>query len=287
MGIVPLYVPCGTIDGVDMDKLELDNLNLLFKLHCQTPRQGPGSDAATLQALSFCNLSPERSYMVADIGCGCGSPTLALAQNMHGTITAVDFSQDFLQELERRMQQAELKAQIKTLCCSMDNLPFAEGYFDLIWSEGAIYNMGLRKGVQYLAKFLKDDGLLAFTDMSWFAQQRPQELTSYWASEYPDIGTISSNIAILEALGFKVVAHFCLPDECWTTNYYAPLFKTYHALWNLDPQQRTDHNKPENHEQTVAQALLDKDLQERDFYLKYREHYGYVFYIAQKVKDCS
>ncbi len=37
----------------------------------------------------------------------------------------------------------------------MDFLPFSDGEFDVIWSEGAVYNMGFEAGVSYWRRFLK------------------------------------------------------------------------------------------------------------------------------------
>lgn len=47
------------------------------------------------------------------------------------------------------------------LNCSMDALPFTEGEFDMIWSEGAIYNMGFEAGVSAWRRFLNLEGRLS------------------------------------------------------------------------------------------------------------------------------
>ncbi|WP_028322907.1 class I SAM-dependent methyltransferase, partial [Desulfatiglans anilini] len=44
-------------------------------------------------------------------------------------------------------QQDGVADRITTLKGSMDALPFEEGEFDVIWSEGAVYNMGFEAGV--------------------------------------------------------------------------------------------------------------------------------------------
>ena len=38
-----------------------------------------------------------------------------------------------------------LSEKVTTLCCSMDNLPFGDEEYDVIWSEGAIYNVGFEE----------------------------------------------------------------------------------------------------------------------------------------------
>lgn len=39
--------------------------------------------------------------------------------------------------------------------CSMENLPFGDREYDIIWSEGAIYNIGFERGVIDWNRYLK------------------------------------------------------------------------------------------------------------------------------------
>ncbi len=57
-------------------------------------------------------------------------------------IVAVDLFPEFLEVLQSRAQEAGLTGRIETLAASMDALPFEPESLDLIWSEGAIYNLG-------------------------------------------------------------------------------------------------------------------------------------------------
>jgi hypothetical protein len=45
----------------------------------------------------------------------------------------------------------------------MDNLPFQNEKFDVIWSEGAIANYRFSKGLELLEGFLMKDGYIAVT----------------------------------------------------------------------------------------------------------------------------
>jgi ubiquinone/menaquinone biosynthesis C-methylase UbiE len=56
--------------------------------------------------------------------------------------------------LEGRAERMGLSDKVTTLCCSMDNLPFEDEEYDVIWSEGAIYNIGFEKGVKDWKRFL-------------------------------------------------------------------------------------------------------------------------------------
>jgi hypothetical protein len=44
---------------------------------------------------------------------------------------------------------------VKGIVASMDKSPFRSEEFDLIWAEGAIYNIGFENGLRKWRKFLK------------------------------------------------------------------------------------------------------------------------------------
>jgi len=131
-------------------------VSLLVDLHRDGPRQGPGSDAETLRALELTRLDRAAGLRVADIGCGTGASTLVLArQLLAAEIVAVDLSPVFLEVLAERAREAGLAGRIETMVGSMDSLPFAAESLDLIWSEGAIYNMGFAAGLASWRSFLR------------------------------------------------------------------------------------------------------------------------------------
>jgi len=83
----------------------MDELQLLIDLHKHANRQGPGGDAETERALDLAGLSRAAPLKVADIGCGTGASALTLARMLNAEITAVDFLQAFLDELETRARR--------------------------------------------------------------------------------------------------------------------------------------------------------------------------------------
>ena len=72
----------------------------------------------------------------------------------------------------------------------MDNLTFDKNSFDVIWSEGAIYNIGFEKGLSLWRNYLKDNGYIAVSEISWLIDTRPEEIQQYWVNAYPEIYTI-------------------------------------------------------------------------------------------------
>lgn len=129
-----------------------------FKLICEyfssVKRQGPGSSEATSRALSFIDGLDERSCIV-DIGCGTGTPTTTLAKKTKGEIIGVDLFPEFIDIFNERFRRLGLGKRVRGIVGSMDKLPFEKEKFDLIWSEGSIYNIGFEKGLKSWKKFLK------------------------------------------------------------------------------------------------------------------------------------
>lgn len=249
----------------------MNEMELMMQLHRNNQRQGPGSEDTTRLALTLAGINPEMSYKIADIGCGTGAQTITLAKTLKGDIVAVDLFEDFLERLKKNIAKEQTLASVRTLVASMDDLPFQNGTFDIIWSEGAVYNIGFRQGINYWTDFLKTGGILAVSELSWTTKERPAELEEFWTGEYSEMNTISEKIQILEEAGYKVLGHFILSDVCWIANYYEPLMDAHSAFLK-----RFGHH-------AMAHHIVETDRKEFDFYKKYKNYYSYGFYIAQKI----
>src|SRR4030042_2723662 len=246
------------------------DLNLICELHAGMERQGPGSPEMTIKALSFLD-NLNKISRVADLGCGTGGQTMVLAQNITGNITGVDFLPDFINIFNDNAKKLNLQERVKGIVGSMDNLPFQKEEFDLIWSEGAIANIGFEKGLNYWKDFLKKDGYVAITYESWFTQERPAEIEKWWVDNVPEINTIGHNILTMQKSGYIPVAAFTLPEKCWTDNYFIPREAAGKALLEKYAGNKT------------VEAFIAKMRYEAELYSKYKQYYGYVFYIGQKI----
>ena len=248
----------------------MDDLQLLMDLHRDGARQGPGGDRETRLAIELAGLAANRQLRIADIGCGTGASTLTLARALDAHITAVDFLPGFLARLEEDATREGLGDRIETLEASMDALPFDEASLDVIWSEGAIYNMGFADGVKSWSTYLKPGGVLAVSELTWLTGERPKEINDRWCSEYPEVDTASAKIAILEVQGFSLLGYFALPDACWLDNYYRPIQERLPAFL------QRHENSP------GAQAIADAEVEELALYERYKDYFGYGFYVARK-----
>lgn len=239
-------------------------------LHKHADRQGPGGDAESEKALTLAGVDRTRPLKIADIGCGTGASTLVLARLPGAKITAVDFLQDFLDVLEERAEKLGLSEKITPLCRSMDDLPFADEEYDLIWSEGAIYNIGFEKGVSDWNRYLKRGGRLVVSEITWTTDSRPSEIQEHWESEYPGIDVASAKIAVLEKYGYSPIGYFVLPEHCWLENYYRPLQKSFESFLSR------------NGNSEAARAIVDAEKREIELFERYRAYYGYGVYVARK-----
>jgi ubiquinone/menaquinone biosynthesis C-methylase UbiE len=248
----------------------MTELEQIIDLHKNSDRQGPGSEKETLKALGFMNLPNDQKLKIADIGCGSGGQTLTLAQNLNGQITAVDLYPEFLDELNEKSEKLGLKGKIVTLQKSMEDLPFKSEEFDVVWSEGAIYNVGFENGIKKWKNYLKVGGYLAVSEITWITNSRPKEIEEFWKQEYPEIDTASNKIKILETNGYSLVGYFYLNQDSWIENYYKPMEARFEAFLKR-------HKNSE-----LASKAVKEYKYEINLYLKYKDYYSYGFYIARK-----
>jgi SAM-dependent methyltransferase len=249
----------------------MDDFQLLIDLHKHGHRQGPGGDRETEQALNLAMVDRTAPLKIADIGCGTGASTILLARLLKARITAVDFLQDFLDVLEVRAEHAGVADRISTCARSMDNLPFGDGELDIIWSEGAIYNIGFAKGVVDWRRYLKKGGLLVVSEITWITNSRPLELQRHWDSEYPEIDLASAKIRVLERSGYGPVGYFVLPERCWLDHYYRPMQERFADFLEL-------HGNSDS-----ARAIVAAEQREIELYERYKDHVSYGVYVARRL----
>src|SRR5690606_10021685 len=176
----------------------------------------------TARALSFVGELDEKARIL-DVGCGTGAQTMVLARNTTGQITAVDRFPAFLDKLGEKLRAEGLQDRVQTVRALMTELPYPDESFDLIWAEGSIYIMGFANGLQAWRRMLKPGGYIVVSEISWLTGSRPAEVEDFWVADYAEIDTISNKIAVVEASGYLPLAHFVLPEHCWTENYYRPI----------------------------------------------------------------
>ncbi len=243
----------------------------IFKVHRDMPRQGPGDNESTRRALNLTGLIG-RPLKVLDIGCGPGMQTVELAKNTDGKITALDFHKKYLEELSELAEKEGVRDKIELLEGSMFELGkyFKKETFDLIWSEGAIYIMGFERGLKEVKPFLKSGGYLAVSEITWLEDNPPKEIREFWDANYPQMGSVKSNVEIASESGYEVIDTFILSENSWWNNYYNPL------------KERCELFKKEEPNNSGLMDFIKESELEMELFKRYSSSYNYVFYIMKK-----
>ncbi len=240
-----------------------------FKLHSDLPREGPGSDEATAEALGRLPALPD-SPRVLDVGCGPGRQTLVLARELQTPIVAVDMHEPYLGQLRASAAKAGLSDLVIARPGRMEALAEEPGTIDLIWSEGAIYIVGFSEGLKLWRPLLRDPGLIAVTELSWLTEDRPAEVEKFWATEYPAMADVDGNVEKAADAGFEVFDHFALPSSAWWNEYLTPL------------EERAAKLRAQADNDPDLTQVLDEHDRETDICRRFGDIFGYVFYLMRK-----
>jgi len=242
---------------------------VFFDVQRGLPRQGPGTDEQTRNALALCADLPEQPD-VLDIGCGPGMQTVALAAALGGQVTAVDLYEEFLDQLRERASAAGVRDRISVMRGDMTDLPFGPDSFDLIWSEGAAYIMGISRAFTEWRRFLRPRGYVAVTEIAWLMPDVPAEVHDFFQNGYPGITDVEGNLARIEAAGYDIVGHFTIPDAAWWERYMTPLATKLPALFEKYAGDE------------AALAVVEETRREDELRRQYPDAYGYEFIVARR-----
>jgi SAM-dependent methyltransferase len=248
---------------------ENQHLNIFFEIHDGLPRQGPGNAESTTRAFSMLAGGPANKIL--DVGCGPGEQTVELAGLSGGEVTGLDLREAFLDELRTKASAAGLDERIKGVQGSMFEMPFEKESFDVIWSEGAIYIIGFERGLREWKRFLKPQGFMVASHLSWLRPNAPKRPRLYWERNFSAMASIDGNLGIAEAAGYESVGHFVLPESAWWDEYYGP------------EEEKLRRLREKYKEDGEALAVIENAQEEIDLYRDYPGYYGYVFYILKRM----
>jgi SAM-dependent methyltransferase len=246
------------------------DVQLICEYFSNFERQGPGSPQMTILARGFIQ-GLTQDARIADLGCGTGGQSMVLAQHAPGQITGIDLFPKFIELFNENAAHLGLQQRVKGVVGTMEDLPFQKEELDLIWSEGAIYNIGFERGLKEWKDFLKPGGYVAITEACWFTNERPEEIHNFWVDAYPGIDTIPNKLAQLQNAGYIPVATFILPEECWEEHFYFQRPQADRIFLEKYPGN------------AQAEWLVNNQTHEAELYSRYKAFYGYVFFIGKKI----
>lgn len=242
-------------------------MDYFLEMYGRLPRAGPGSTDCTRRAFDMVPGLPAGARIL-DIGCGPGRQTLELLTLTDAEITALDFLPMMLERTRALAVRHDVADRLVLLEKDMADMDFPEGFFDLIWSEGAIYNVGFEAGLNLVKPFLRPRGFVAFSDAVWLSGERPAEVLRFWEA-YPEIDTVENKLAVAERAGYETVGHFILPANTWTDEYYDPM------------EQLISVKKKEWFAIPEAMAVIEEAELEIALFRKFPDVYSYGFFVMR------
>jgi hypothetical protein len=143
------------------------------------------------------------------------------------------------------------------------------GPYDLIWSAGAVYFLGVARALKAWRGALTDQGAVAFSHPCLFTDAPSKAALAFWESEPGDIGTEATTRAEIAAVGWRVLAARPLSDAAWAA-YYDPMLVRCAALEAGEVSE------------SVAAAIAAARKEASDWRTVSRET-GYMLYVVRPV----
>jgi ubiquinone/menaquinone biosynthesis C-methylase UbiE len=185
---------------------------------------------------------------ILDIGCGTGVPTMELARLSKGQIAGLDISQPLLDELTRKIEDADLSDRVKAVKSSLFEMDFPDESFDIVWAEGPIFVIGFERGLKAWRRLLKSRGFLVVHD---------------------EIGNLQKKLELISRCGYELLGQFTVSEDSWWWDYYELLEKRIKEL-------RINYS-----DDSEALVVLEKEQQEVEMFK--RRPIGSVFFVMQKI----
>lgn len=244
--------------------LNMDTPLYLFIAHDNMDRLSPASADTTLKAFDMIELTGDE-IAILDIGCGVGDKTVLLANYFEDSIVeAVDIFKHHLAILEDRITENNLNKRVFAYEMNLNDLDFANGEFDLVFSDATVERIGFKRALSEWKRLLKPNGYLIISDVSWL-KDPSKDSKRFWKGIYDDIDEIDVKISQIRDEGYEFVGHVVTPKDDWK-DYYSKLERNVNCL-----------NSDESARDFVR--MVRREIQT---FRRNSDDYSYVFYIMKK-----
>ncbi|MBK1635657.1 class I SAM-dependent methyltransferase [Rhodovulum adriaticum] len=230
-----------------------------FTLHSDLPREGPGDRDSLDWALSLAGVPHDGA--ICDAGCGPGDDIAGLLAHVpDGTVEALDLYDGFVAQAARRFI-TDPRVTVR-----QGDMGALSGPYDLIWSAGAVYFLGVTEALTAWRTVLAPGGAVAFSQACWFTDRPSDAARAYWEREYPQMTDIAGVNAQIAAAGYDVVGQRPLSDAAWEA-YFTPL------------EARIAELRPGA--SAALAAVLDENEAEIATWRAHRAEYGYLLSVVR------
>ena len=141
--------------------------------------------------------------------------------------------------------------------------------FDLVWSEGALYNIGIENALHIYHRLLRPRGYFAFTEAVWRKENPPAEVKAGF-EDYPGMGWAQDVLATIDESDFALVDRFTLPDEDWWDDFYRPM------------EHRIEELRSKYSDDAESLAVLDQIAREPEMHRHHSDYYAYEFFVVRR-----
>ncbi len=150
---------------------------------------------------------PARAAHVLDLGSGLGGPSRYLAATFGCHVTGIDLSPAFVDAATFLAVRAGLGKSVNYACARVEELPFNDASFDIVWTQHVAMNVADRAAMYREAyRVLRPGGIMAIYDLV-VGNGEPLHFPVPWARKPPDQPSddaVSDASAALEQQGFQV-----------------------------------------------------------------------------------
>lgn len=186
-----------------------------FAVHRDLPREGPGLAEDIAWVGQRIEISPRGR--ICDAGCGPGGDLAALGRLApQGRIDGFETAPHFVDAARKKFAN---DPSVRIFEASMEHL---SGPYDLIWSAGAVYFLGVAQALNAWREALTDQGAVAFSHPCLFTETPSEAALAFWEAEPGAIKTEIATRAEITSAGWRVLATRTLSDAAWAA-YYDPM----------------------------------------------------------------
>lgn len=136
-----------------------------------------GGLKATAKLAELCHIG--RGTRVLDVGCGVGLTSCYLAQRYGCSVVGVDLSEKMVAWAMRRAQRKGLLGQVEYRVADAQDLPFADGSFDVVIGESVtVFPADKRQAVSEYVRVTRPGGYVGLNEGTWI-QPPPADLVAF------------------------------------------------------------------------------------------------------------